>query len=51
MELEKKMKYSLSETKYMIVKVGKKQEEDISVQVKTRNIKSQEMQILRNHSK
>ena len=39
MELEKKMKYSLSKTKYMIVKAGKKQEEDISAQVKSRNIK------------
>ena len=30
MEVEKKMKYSLSKTKYMVVRTGKVKEEDIS---------------------
>ena len=30
MEVEKKMKYSLSNTKYMVVRTGKVKEEDIS---------------------
>ena len=38
MEVEKKMKYSLSKTKYMVVKTGKEKEEDISEQVKAGNI-------------
>ena len=38
MEVEKKMKYSLSKTKYMVVKTDKVEEEDISEQVKAGNI-------------
>ena len=38
MEVEKKMKYSLSKTKYMVLKTGKEKEEDILEQVKAGNI-------------
>ena len=38
MEVEKKMKYGLNKTKYMVVKTGKEKEEDISEQVKAGNI-------------
>ena len=38
MEVENKIKYSLSKTKYMVVKADKKKEEDIPEQVKTGNI-------------
>ena len=38
MEVEKKMKYSLSKTKNIVVKNGKEKEEDISEQVKAGNI-------------
>ena len=37
MEVEKKMTYSLSKTKYMVIKTGK-EKEDISEQVKAGNI-------------
>ena len=38
MEVEKKMKYSSSKTKYMEVRTGKEKEEDISEQVKAGKI-------------
>ena len=38
MEVEKKMKYSLSKTKYMVVKAGQEKKEDISEQVKAGDI-------------
>ena len=38
MEVEKKMIYSLSKTKYIVVKTGKEKEEDISERVKAENI-------------
>ena len=38
MEVEKKMKYSLSKTKYMVVTTGSEKEEEISLQVKPGNI-------------
>ena len=38
MAVEKKMKYSLSKTKYMVAKLGKEKEEDILEQVKAGNI-------------
>ena len=38
MKVEKKMKYSLSKTKYMIVTTAKEKEEDISEKVKVGNI-------------
>ena len=38
MEVEKKMKYSLSKTKYMVVKTGKEKEEAVSEQVKAGDI-------------
>ena len=38
MEVENKIKYSLSKTKYMVVRTGKKKEGDISEQVNVGNI-------------
>ena len=38
MEVAKKMKYSLSKAKYMVVKTGKENKKDISEQVKAGNI-------------
>ena len=38
MEVEKKMKYHLSKTKYMVVQRSKQKEEDVSEQVKAGNI-------------
>ena len=38
MEVEKKMKYNLSKTKYMVVQRSKQKEEDVSEQVKAGNI-------------
>ena len=38
MEVEKKLKYSSSKTKYMLVRAGKEKEEDILEQVKAGNI-------------
>ena len=38
MEVEKKMKYSSSKSKYMEVRTGKEKEEDISEQVKAGKI-------------
>ena len=38
MVVEKKIKYSLSKTKYMVVKTGKEKKEDVSEQVKAENI-------------
>ena len=38
MKVEKQMKYRLSKTKYMVVKIGKEKEEGISEQVKAENI-------------
>ena len=37
-EVEKKMKYSLRKTKYMVVRTGKEKREDISEQVKAEKI-------------
>ena len=37
-EVEKKMKYSLCKTKYMVVRTGKEKREDISEQVKAEKI-------------
>ena len=39
MEVQKKMKYSLDKTKYMVIRTGKEMEEDVSEQVKAGNIK------------
>ena len=39
MEVQKKMKYSLDKTRYMVIRTGKEMEEDVSEQVKAGNIK------------
>ena len=40
MEVEKKMKHCLSKTKYMVVRIGKEKEENVSEQVKAGNIQT-----------
>ena len=46
-ESEKKKKYNLSKTKYMVVKTGKEKEEDIFKE----HSKNQEIRILRTYNK
>ena len=40
MEVEKKMKHCLSKAKYMVVRIGKEKEENVSEQVKAGNIQT-----------